>query len=58
MNAGNANAHTGKDGLKIIDKYVKALTKKLNVNNEVLVSSTGVIGEKFNPNLIINKFEK
>ena len=31
VNAGNANAHTGKDGLKIIDKYVKALTKKLNV---------------------------
>ena len=27
--AGNANAHTGKDGLKIIDKYVKALTKKI-----------------------------
>ena len=27
VNAGNANAHTGKDGLKIIDKYVKALTK-------------------------------
>jgi len=29
VNAGNANAHTGKDGLKIIDKYVKALTKKI-----------------------------
>ena len=59
VNAGNANAHTGKDGLKIIDKYVKALTKKIKCkSNEVLVSSTGVIGEKFNPNLIIDKFEK
>ena len=59
MNAGNANAHTGKDGIKIIDKYVKALTKKIQCKaNEVLVSSTGVIGEKFNPNLIINKFDK
>ena len=59
VNAGNANAHTGKDGLKIIDKYVKALTIKIKCkNNEVLVSSTGVIGEKFNPDLIINKFEK
>ena len=59
VNAGNANAHTGKDGLKIIDKYVQALTKKIKCkSNEVLVSSTGVIGEKFNPNLIINKFEK
>jgi len=59
VNAGNANAHTGNDGLKIIDKYVKALTKKIKCKpNEVLVSSTGVIGEKFNPNLIINKFDK
>ena len=59
VNAGNANAHTGKDGLKIIDKYVEALTNKIKCKaNEVLVSSTGVIGEKFNPNIIINKFEK
>jgi len=59
VNSGNANAHTGKEGLKIIDSYVKALTKKIECKtNEVLVSSTGVIGEKFNPNLIINKFEK
>ena len=59
VNAGNANAHTGKDGLKIIDKYVSVLTKKIECKpQEVLVSSTGVIGEKFNPNLIINKIEK
>ncbi len=59
VNAGNANAHTGKDGLKIIDKYVDVLTKKITCKaSEVLVSSTGVIGEKFNPNLIINKFKK
>ena len=59
VNAGNANAHTGKDGLKIIDKYVKELAKKIECKyNEVLVSSTGVIGEKFNPNLIIKKYEK
>ena len=59
VNAGNANAHTGKDGLKIIDKYVKVLTKKIECKpQEVLVSSTGVIGEIFNPNIIINKFDK
>ena len=59
VNAGNANAHTGKDGIKIIEKYVKALSKKIECKvNEVLVSSTGVIGEKFSPNLIINKFKK
>ncbi len=59
VNAGNANAHTGKAGLKIIDKYVKELTKKIKCKtNEVLVSSTGVIGEKFDPKLIINKYAK
>ena len=59
VNAGNANAHTGKAGLKVIDKYVEALTKKIKCKtNEVLVSSTGVIGEKFEPKLIINKFKK
>ena len=59
VNAGNANAHTGNYGLIIIDKYVKYLTKKIGCKTkEVLVSSTGVIGEKFNPNLIINKFKK
>ena len=59
VNSGNANAHTGKDGLRIIDNYVKKLTKKIGCKvNEVLVSSTGVICEKFNPNLIVKKFEK
>ena len=59
VNAGNANAHTGKAGLKIIDKYVEALTKKIECKaSEVLVSSTGVIGEEFDPKLIINKIEK
>ena len=59
VNEGNANAHTGKAGLKIIDKDVEALKNKIECKvNEVLVSSTGVIGEKFDPKLIINKFKK
>ena len=59
VNSGNANAHTGNNGLKIIDRYVKSLTKKIQCKvSEVLVSSTGVIGETFNPNLITNKLEK
>ena len=58
VNSGNANAHTGNDGIKIIDNYVKKLTKKIQCKtNEVLVSSTGIIGEKFNPSLITNKFK-
>ncbi len=59
INSGNANAHTGKEGLYTIDNYVNALTKKIGCDvNKVLVSSTGVIGEKFNPNLIASKFKK
>ena len=58
VNSGNANAHTGNNGLKIIDTYVKKLSKKIQCKkNEVLVSSTGIIGEIFNPSLITNKFE-
>ncbi len=59
VNAGNANAHTGKKGLKIIDKYVKHLCEFIGCKkNEVLVSSTGVIGEIFDPNCIINQINK
>ena len=58
VNSGNANAHTGNNGLKIIDTYVKKLSKKIQCKkNEVLVSSTGIIGEIFNPSLITKKFE-
>ena len=56
INSGNANAHTGNDGLKIIDKYVEILNRKFNCKKkEVLICSTGVIGEIFDPNLISNK---
>jgi len=59
VNAGNANAHTGSKGIKIINQYVENLSKKLNCKKkEILVSSTGVIGEFFNPNLIINQVNK
>ena len=59
VNSGNANAHTGKRGIEIIDTYVDSITKLLGCKkNEVLVSSTGVIGEKFNPNLIVKEILK
>ncbi len=55
VNSGNANAHTGITGLKVIEEYVSHLSKKINCKkNEVLVSSTGVIGEAFKAS-IINK---
>ena len=56
VNSGNANAHTGVQGIKNIDKYTKELAKFLSCSpNEILVSSTGVIGEQFDPNLICKK---
>ncbi len=59
VNSGNANAHTGNKGIKIIDNYVNFLSKLLGCKKkEVLVSSTGVIGELFDPKLIINQISK
>ena len=59
VNAGNANAHTGHKGIKLINKYVEYLSKHIHCKeDEILVSSTGVIGEIFNPNIIINQIKK
>ena len=59
VNSGNANAHTGKKGITTINQYVSALTRKIKCKKEeILVSSTGIIGEVFNPNLIINSIKK
>ncbi len=58
VNSGNANAHTGSKGIKIIDKYVNYLSKVIGCNkNEILVSSTGIIGEQLNPDKIIKKIK-
>ena len=56
VNSGNANAHTGSKGIKVIDKYVNKLINLLKCKkSEIVVSSTGVIGEIFDPELIIKK---
>ena len=58
VNSGNANAHTGKQGLKNIDRYTKQLAKYLKCSiKDILVSSTGVIGEQLDPNLICKKIK-
>ena len=58
VNSGNANAHTGIQGIKNINKYTSKLAKFLSCSiNSILVSSTGVIGEQINPNLICNKIK-
>ena len=59
VNSGNANAHTGKSGIKVIDEYVRILCKVIRCPlNQVLVSSTGVIGEKLDAKKIINQIYK
>ena len=59
VNSGNANAHTGIKGIKIIDSYVNYLAKYISCKKkEIFVSSTGVIGEPFDPKLIINQLSK
>ena len=53
VNSGNANAYTGARGLKNIEKYTEELAQYLSCSKkEILVSSTGVIGEQINPDLI------
>ena len=58
VNSGNANAHTGKQGLKNISKYADQIAKLLKCSTkDILVSSTGVIGEQLDPNKICKKIE-
>ncbi len=48
INAGNANACTGKQGLEGANAMVTALAEELGIDEElVLVASTGLIGEPF-----------
>jgi glutamate N-acetyltransferase/amino-acid N-acetyltransferase len=53
VNAGNANAFTGKSGDEVVARTVEAITKELGCKQEeVFVSSTGVIGEILKAELI------
>lgn len=48
INAGNANAGTGKEGYKGAEAMAEALAEGLNIDKKlVLVASTGLIGEPF-----------
>ena len=47
VNAGNANAFTGKSGMESVDRLVTKVSTVLNVPaSRIFTSSTGVIGEK------------
>jgi len=54
-NSGNANAYTGKDGLKDAEKICELAGKLLGVKkNEIIEASTGVIGRRIDLNKIEN----
>lgn len=53
VNSGNANAFTGKEGEKSVSNIVKKTATELKCKeNEILVCSTGVIGEPLKDKLI------
>jgi len=55
VNAGNANAFTGKAGVATVKAVAKAATQLLGcIQAEVFQASTGVIGEPMNPAPIVN----
>lgn len=55
VNAGNANAFTGLEGEKAVLETAKAVAKYLDCHeNEVYISSTGVIGERLPYEKIVN----
>ncbi len=55
INAGNANACTGEQGYAGAEAMAKTLAKELNIKKDlVLVASTGLIGEPFPTEEIVN----
>jgi glutamate N-acetyltransferase/amino-acid N-acetyltransferase len=57
MNAKNANAMTGEQGIKDIDSIFEELKKHQEVQNPIM-SSTGVIGYRLNQDKITSAFSK
>ncbi len=54
-NSGNANACTGAEGYKNAEKEAIAVAAKLNIaSDDVLVLSTGVIGQQLDVSKILN----
>ncbi|MFH1380990.1 MAG: bifunctional glutamate N-acetyltransferase/amino-acid acetyltransferase ArgJ, partial [Candidatus Omnitrophota bacterium] len=59
VNSGNANCCTGWHGVRDAKKMVKAVAENLNLKfNNVLVSSTGIIGKRLPVDLIENAIPK
>lgn len=59
MNSGNANACTGSEGYNNAQKEALAVSEKLNISkDDVLVCSTGVIGQQLPVEKILNGLDK
>ena len=59
INSGNANAGTGEDGIKDIKKYCRKISDLTSCNfKDILVFSTGVIGERIKANFIVEALPK
>ncbi len=53
-NSGNANCLNGKSGYKALEDIEKYLQKKFKTNKRVLFAQTGVIGEVFEKDKVLN----
>ena len=59
VNSGNANAYTGEQGYLNLKSLIKFLSYEFNCKNkEVIISSTGVIGEQLPINKIMTTLNK
>ena len=59
INAGNANAATGSQGMRDVKFYCKEMASNLNLKKENIIPfSTGVIGEAFPVNNYLNAFRE
>jgi glutamate N-acetyltransferase/amino-acid N-acetyltransferase len=59
VNSGNANACTGREGLRVAQETARAAAKLLEIEpSKVLVASTGVIGVPLLAELILKKLPK
>ncbi len=59
VNSGNANCANGEDGYQAAEKICFQVARNLNIKNEeVLIASTGIIGEPFPENKIITNLKK
>lgn len=59
VNSGNANACTGRDGLRVAQETARAAGKLLEIKpSKVLVASTGVIGVPLRAELILRKLPR